>query len=79
MAEYDSAGTLVKRYVHGAAVDDPMVEYSGATLANRGFLHSDHQGSVIALTDMAGNATVNRYDEYGVPQSTNTGRFGYTG
>ena len=35
---------------------------------------------MIAQADCAGNRqTLNRYDEYGKPQSTNTGRFQYTG
>jgi RHS repeat-associated protein len=43
-------------------------------------LHADERGSII--TRSYGNATVtdvNRYDEYGRPQSTNFGRFQYTG
>jgi RHS repeat-associated protein len=82
VAEYDASGALAKRYVHGsnAAADDPLVDYVGATLANRRFLETDHQGSVILIADNAG-ATIatNRYDEYGVPQGTNQGRFQYTG
>ncbi len=35
---------------------------------------------MIAVSDAAGNAiAINRYDEYGIPQSGNLGRFGYTG
>lgn len=82
VAEYDSGGVMTARYVHGpnAAADDPLVDYAGATLASRRFLETDHQGSVIRIGDNAG-ATVatNRYDEYGVPQAGNTGRFQYTG
>ncbi len=37
-------------------------------------------GPWVAVTDGSGNAiAVNRYDEYGIPQSTNLGRFQYTG
>ena len=44
------------------------------------FLTSDERGSVIAVTENAGRAiATNRYDEYGIPQSTNIGRFQYTG
>lgn len=78
VAEYVS-GNVTKRYVHGAAVDDPIVQYEGATLATRKFLHSNHQGSIVAVSDGSGNGTINRYDEYGVPQSGFDGRFGYTG
>jgi RHS repeat-associated protein len=78
--EYSSGGTVTKRYVHGAAVDDPIVEYIGANLATRRFLHSDHQGTIVAISDASGNAAqINKYDEYGVPQSGFDGRFGYTG
>ena len=82
VGEYDSSGALTKRYVHGsnAAVDDPLVDYAGATLSGRRFLETDHQGSVILIADNAGaTVSTNRYDEYGVPQSGNSGRFQYTG
>ena len=78
--EYNSGGTVTKRYVHGAAVDDPIVEYVGSTLATRRFLHSNHQGTVIAISDATGAAaSINKYDEYGNSQSGFAGRFGYTG
>jgi len=78
IAEYVS-GNATKRYVHGVAVDDPTVQYDGATLATRKFLHSNHQGSIVAISDGSGDATISKYDEYGVPQSGFSGRFGYTG
>jgi RHS repeat-associated protein len=35
---------------------------------------------LIALTDWSGNlANINSYDEYGIPQASNLGRFQYTG
>jgi RHS repeat-associated protein len=81
VAEYDNAGAMVKRYVHGASADDPIVEYTGSTLATRSFLHGDHQGSIIAISDAGGNASlIQKYDEYGVPNSpVAQSRFGYTG
>lgn len=78
--EYDGSGNLLRRFVHGPGVDDPIAWYEGTTLADRRFLHADHQGSVVAVSDGSGNASaINRYDEYGVPAATNAGRFGYTG
>jgi RHS repeat-associated protein len=82
VAEFNSAGALLRRYVHGTGVDDPVIWYEGATIsvANRRFLFTDYQGSVVAVTDDTGNAIgINRYDEYGIPQNTNIGRFQYTG
>jgi RHS repeat-associated protein len=43
-------------------------------------LHADERGSIIAISDAAGNPiAINRYDEYGKPQAGNIGRFQYTG
>jgi RHS repeat-associated protein len=51
------------------------IDASGAKL-----IKTNHQGSVIALTDGQGNLTdINSYDEWGIPAPTNTGRFQYTG
>ena len=80
VAEYDAAGTLLRRYVHGSGVDDPVVWYEGANLTNRRHLLTNEQGSVIAVTDASGAMIqANAYDEYGVPNAANLGRFGYTG
>jgi RHS repeat-associated protein len=50
------------------------------------FLHTNHQGSIIAIADCNGNRTnINSYDEHGIPaglisgSTPNSGRFGYTG
>ena len=80
IAEYNGSNALTKRYVHGPGVDEPLVEYDGATTATKRWLHADERGSIIAISDGGGNVTtINRYDEYGKPQSTNVGRFQYTG
>lgn len=82
VAEYDGAGVVTKRYVHGASVDDPIIEYTGATVAttNARRLRADVRGPVVLATSLGGVAqTINSYDEYGIPASTNTGRFRYTG
>lgn len=79
IAEYDSAN-LQRRYVHGAGSDDPLIWYEGSDLSVRRFYHTDHQGSVIAISD-AGNVpyAINAYDEYGIPNTSNAGAFQYTG
>ena len=82
VAEYNGAGTLLRRYVHGPGVDEPVVWYEGAGVGagSRRYLHTDHQGSVVAIADAAGTVLgVNRYDPYGVPSAGNLGRYGYTG
>jgi hypothetical protein len=85
--ELNSANAIQKRFVHGPGVDEPLVQYEGPALdsATRRFLHADERGSILAMSDSAGNVVgVNRYDEYGKPEGptgagTLLGRFGYTG
>ena len=86
IAEYSSTGTLLRRYAHGAAMDDPLVVYEGSsvTSTNRRHLFADHQGSIVSWADSAGALlAINRYDDWGTPDGnptiTNVGRFQYTG
>ena len=80
VAEYDAAGTLLRRHVHWVGADVPVVTYEGSGLGTIRNLFADHQGSVVAQSDATGVLTqINRYDEYGVPAGTNSGRFQYTG
>ncbi|MFM2409313.1 MAG: hypothetical protein RL481_141, partial [Pseudomonadota bacterium] len=85
VAEYNSSGTMLRHYVHGSSVDDPIVAYEGSGLAIPRWLHSNHQGSVVALSDASGTLTSkNSYDEWGIPGANNAsiaqgGRFAYTG
>jgi RHS repeat-associated protein len=72
-------GARQQRYVHGAAADEPIVWYEGTGSARR-WLHADERGSIIAVTDNAGNKlAINTYDEYGIPGLNNVGRFQFTG
>jgi len=88
VAEYDSYGTLARRYVHSDNVDDPVVQYDGAAVgsAARTFLMPDERGSIAGLFFNDGTIRAkNAYDEYGLPpldaqlNNLNTGRFQYTG
>jgi RHS repeat-associated protein len=75
--EYDAGGAVLRRYVHGTGEDDPLVWYEGSEAR---WLHADHQGSIVSATDASGNAVeLNTYDEYGIPDARNIGRFQYTG
>ncbi|HEX8584783.1 MAG TPA: RHS repeat-associated core domain-containing protein [Allosphingosinicella sp.] len=80
IAEYNGSNILQRRFVHGPAVDEPLVWYEGSGTTDRRFLHADERGSVVAVSDSTGTVTnVNIYDEYGKPGSGNVGRFQYTG
>lgn len=82
IAEY-SGGALQKRYVYSSGQGlVPDIVYSGSAVgdSNRSYLHTDHQGSVMAQSNNDGAASsLNTYDAYGIPGSNNSGRFGYTG
>jgi len=81
IAEYNSAGTLLKRYVHGPGADEPVAEYDGSALgvAGRRYTLPDERGSVIGLINANGTSYwANRYDSWGTP-GDNRGRFQYTG
>jgi len=85
IGEYDTAGTMLKRYVHGISVDDPVIDYVGSGLASPRHLLADRQGSIVGIADSNGAIIAkNTYDEYGIPKSDQGtlpvyGRFAYTG
>lgn len=83
IGEYDGAGNMLRRYVHGPGVDEPVMWAEGAGLTDLRFYHPDHQGSIIATAYATGVPfETYTYDEYGVPGATNyanKGRFQYTG
>jgi RHS repeat-associated protein len=82
IAEYSGAGTLLRRYVHGSGVDEPLVWYEGSSVSSstRRYLHANHQGSIVATSNASGTTLqVHAYDPYGITGAGNTGRFQYTG
>ena len=79
VGEYNAAGEMTRRYVHWDGADVPVISYATDSLANPSYLHADHQGSIVAISDATGVTQINRYDEYGIPAATNAGRFQYTG
>jgi RHS repeat-associated protein len=81
-AKYQGASNMTKRFFFGPSADEPILEDTGSALNCSGtkFLHTDHQGSIVALADCGGNRTnIDTYDEYGIPGSANAGQFQYTG
>jgi RHS repeat-associated protein len=79
-AEYSASGALLRRYVPGPGVDEPVAWYEGAGTSDRRWLATDERGSVVAVTNASGAASaINTYDEYGAPGAGNVGRYQYTG
>ena len=62
-----SGDTLLRKYVHGCCIDEPvcMIEATGS-YADTYYYHYDALGSVVALSDTAGDTVqVYEYDVYG--------------
>ncbi len=60
----NSSGTVVKRYVHGLGIDEPIVMYQGSGTGTPLYYHTNHQGSIIGLTNASGNSyNITAYDE----------------
>ena len=80
VGEYDGAGTMLRRYVHGPNTDEPILWYEGSSMTPRRILRADHQGSIVSVAESAGTSiAINSYDEWGNPGPDNLGRFAYTG
>ena len=82
-AEYDGDTLgMRRRFFWGPGADEPILQDEGGGWDCSGtkFLHTDDLGSIVAVADCWGNRTnTNTYDEYGIPGSSNWGRFQYTG
>jgi YD repeat-containing protein len=63
IAEYDGAGQLLRKYIYGPGLDEPVLMQSGAT---RYYYLFDSLGSAIGLTDASGGLVeAYRYSPYG--------------
>jgi RHS repeat-associated protein len=79
VAEYNGAGTMLRRYVPGGP-DSPLVWYEGSGLTAKRFFHADALGSIIATSDSTGVASQTySYGPYGEASTATGSRFKYTG
>lgn len=78
VAEYNGS-TLLRRYIHGAGVDEPIVWYEGGSMSTKYWLHGDERGSIVAFTNASGAATAYQYGPYGEQTNWTGSRFRYTG
>jgi len=80
IGEYDGSNNVVRRYVHGPGVDEPLVWYEGSGTTNKTWLYGDHQGSIVGQADGTGTSTaLYSYGPFGEPNQTTGTRFRYTG
>jgi RHS repeat-associated protein len=93
LAEYDGSGNVLRRFIPGPAINEPIAyeNCTGATAPNctgsgmvAEYYHTDHHGSVVAMSGSNGNP-VNAesgltYDSYGNSSMSSTGQpFRYVG
>ena len=72
--------TIQRRYVYEPGATTPFLWYEGTGLTDKRWLHADERGSIIAVSNGTGNAlAINRYDDWGIPDPGNIGRFQFTG
>ncbi|AMM12940.1 hypothetical protein AX768_01230 [Burkholderia sp. PAMC 28687] len=80
VAEYDSSGNLVKRYVHGPGTDEPIVSYDGLGVTSKTWMLADYKGSIVATMDAKGVGTgAFSYGPLGETSGVNRPRFMFTG
>ncbi|MEO6825273.1 MAG: RHS repeat-associated core domain-containing protein [Nitrosospira sp.] len=80
IAEYDGANTLLRRYIYGPGIDEPLVWYEGNGTGSKTWLYGDHQGSIATIANSTGTSIATyTYGPYGEPNATTGIRFRYTG
>jgi hypothetical protein len=47
VAEFNASGTLLRRYVHGTSVNDPVIWFEGATIGALRFMHTNFIGYIV--------------------------------
>ncbi|WP_140986891.1 RHS repeat domain-containing protein [Asticcacaulis tiandongensis] len=88
IGEYNGS-TVLRRYVHGTGVDEPVVWFEGSNIdtTSRRYFYQNYQGSVIAYTNGSSVLTeLYKYGPYGEPKNaanveswTGASKFRYTG
>ncbi len=80
VADYVGSNTLLRRYIHGPGIDEPLVWYEGSGTGSKTWLYRDHLGSIAAAANSAGTSTATyTYGPFGEPDVTTGVRFRYTG
>ena len=70
IAEYTESGPLLRKFVYGSGIDDPVIL---ETNGNRYYYHFDGLGSVTGLTDDSGTMVEKyAYDVFGTPEIKNS-------
>jgi len=82
VAEYDEAGTMLRRFVYGPSVDNRVLMYetSGIAAENERYYYANHQGSTTAIADGNGNVLdTYTYGPFGETAPSTGNPYRYTG
>ena len=91
IAEYDGNGDVLRRFVPGFGVNDPVAfetcpgssNPTCTTISSTSYFHTDHHGSVVAMSESSGNPASGgsdgpfTYDPYGSSPLNTTGGVPY--
>jgi RHS repeat-associated protein len=78
IAEYDGSGNLLRRYVYGLGLDEPLATIDAA--GNHSYHFADGLGSVVALANASGQLTEKHgYSAFGLTSSTAGTAFQFAG
>jgi hypothetical protein len=78
IAEYDGSGNLLRRYVYGLGLDEPLVTIDAA--GNHSYHFTDGLGSVVALANASGQLSEKHaYSACGLASSTAGTAFQFAG
>jgi RHS repeat-associated protein len=78
IAEYDGSGNLLRRYVYGLGLDEPLATVDAA--GNHSYHFTDGLGSVVALANASGQLTEKHaYSAYGLASATTGTAFQFAG
>jgi len=82
VAEYDGNGTLLRKFIYGPGIDEPICMIDVVNDNAKYYYHFDGLGSVVALSDESGNIVERySYDVFGEPNrvSAVSNRYMFTG
>jgi hypothetical protein len=78
VTEYNASGTVLRRYIPGPALEEPLAWYEGSSNTDRRWLHADEHGSIVGYSDFSGiSGAIYGYGSYGEPSAWSGSRYRY--
>ena len=72
IAEYDGSNTLLRKFIYGPGIDEPICMFKYVAPTGIYFYHFDGLGSVVALSNTSKNIVERSYDVFGEPNRTSS-------